>query len=101
MLEVYSDHFSQQFEARERFGDCFQFNYENNDAKYSKQCVKHFLDALHNIKLEIEDLGDLMELIKFIQYEAKCGKKILQYDTHYFVTFWYVIFLESDEIMGE
>jgi len=71
-LEACSDHFSRQFEAKERFGNRLQFNYDKDDAKYSKQCVKHFLDALHNIKLEIKNLTDLMELIKFIQYEAKC-----------------------------
>ena len=26
---------------------------------------------------------------------------VVQYDTHYLGTFWYVIFLESDEIMGD
>ena len=77
VLEAYSDYFSKQLEEsdleRERFGNSFQFNYDKDDAKYSKQCVKHFLDAIHNIKIEVNNLCDLMELIKFVQFEAKFG----------------------------
>ena len=51
-----------------------KFHYDKDESKYSKSCIKNLLDAMHGINIELECVGDLMELIKFIQYEHKSGK---------------------------
>ena len=74
VLEVCSDFFSRQMLERERFGNCIEFNYAENVSQFSKKCIKNMLDAMHGLNIEVGGLADLMELIKFIQYEDKCGK---------------------------
>ena len=73
LTQVCSDFFSRQIQARERFGNCIEFHYEKEESKYSKNCVKNLLDAMHGLDIEVNDLADLMELIKFIKYEDKSG----------------------------
>ena len=62
-------------QARERFGNFIEFHYEKDKSKYSKNCVKNLLDAMHGLDIKVDDVADLMELIKFIRYEDKSGKK--------------------------
>ena len=72
VLENYSDWFSEQLKARKRFGNRFEFRYDKNEAKFSIQCIRNFLDLIHGLQKELS-VPEILELVKFIQFEGKNG----------------------------
>merc|ERR1712147_128053 len=60
-----SDFFTGQLEGRDRMGNEPIFNYE-----YPKYIIKHFLDIMHSIDVDL-NIVNLLLLIKFLRFEAK------------------------------
>ena len=52
--------------------------YVEKEAEFTKECVRHFLDALHAIDISIDCPAEMMMLIKFIQFEGKSGRDLNQ-----------------------
>ena len=53
-------------DAMDRFQNEYVFTYP-----FSKQCLKTFLDAMHNIQAESVSLIIMLELIKYIMHLGK------------------------------
>ena len=64
--------------ARERFNNRIEFNYAKDGPKFDKRTIQNFLDTMHGICISIT-LVDTLQLIRFIQYEGKNGKKNYNY----------------------
>ena len=66
VLRYLSEYFSSQLDAMDRFQNEYVFT-----CPFSKQCVKTFLDAMHDIQAESVSLITVLELIKFIMHLGK------------------------------
>ena len=64
-----SKFFTRQLKGRDGMGNPPVFNY-----KCSHKTIKFFLDLMHGIDADSMDLLSLLELMKFLRYEAKSGK---------------------------
>ena len=66
VLRFMSDWFSSQLDSMDRFQNEYVFT-----CPFSKQCVKTFLDTMHNIQAESLSLNILLEMIKYIMHLGK------------------------------
>ena len=47
------------------------FDYSKPGSRFTKKCICNFLDIAHGIEIDVSSVPDLLELVKFIQYEGK------------------------------
>ena len=71
VLSCVSQFFADQLDARDRMKSELIFNYLD----YPKRIIKSFLDLMHLIEVEME-LIDLIQVVKFLNFEGKTGESI-------------------------
>ena len=71
----FSDWFTEQITGKLRLGNRMEFNYPT----FSRNCIKLYLDCLHQIKMQSESTQAVLELMKFLKYEGKSGKLFGQF----------------------
>ena len=71
VLSCVSQFFADQLNARDRMKNEPIFNYPD----YPKRIIKSFLDLMHLIEVEME-LIDLVQMVKFLNFEGKTGESI-------------------------
>ena len=71
VLQFTSDWFTKHLNARENFKNQIVFDYSKPGSRFTKKCICNFLNIAHGIEIEVSTVPDLLELVKFIQYEGK------------------------------
>ena len=69
VLMYNSDFFSAQLKGRDNMGNPPVFKYD-----FEKITIRRFLDWMHGLSVQSMTLVQLLELIKFLCFEAKKGK---------------------------
>lgn len=67
---MFSKFFHDKLEATDRFKNETDFNYED----YARVTLKNYLDLIHGIEATIEELTQMLEVLRFLRFEGRAGK---------------------------
>lgn len=68
VLNLNSQFFYEQLNGRDKMDNPPVFTYD-----FSKDTIRAFLDSMHGLQIELQDILAMMDLILFLGYEGKKG----------------------------